>query len=63
MLVNNEVLKKILISFLTIAQNNKNRFDERDVKLVSTSKWWAMRFALISETEDEAVNSLVKCME
>ena len=63
MLVTNEVLKKIIIAILTIAQQNKTRFDERDVKRVGSTKWWAERYALVSQDENEAIESLTKCLE
>ncbi len=64
MIVTPEVIARILTAFLAIAQNNKNKFDERDVQRVNDTKhWWVERFALVSKTEEQAISKLSKCME
>ena len=63
MLVNKELILKILTLFLAIAQKDPNRFDPRDVKIVKAKTWWVERFALVSQNEDDALKGLVDCME
>ena len=64
MLVNAQIIATILTAFLAIAQNNKNKFDERDVQRVNDTKhWWVERFALVSKTEEQAISKLSNCME
>ena len=63
MIVNIEVIVRVLTAFLAIAQNNI-QFDDRDVKKVNeTNHWWVKRFALVSQNEDQALKALIKCME
>ena len=63
MLVNKELIEKILTLFLVIAQKEPNRFDQRDVKMVKAKTWWVERFALVSQNQDEALKGLTDCME
>ena len=63
MIVTQELIARVLTAFLTIAQNEVDRFDQIDVQRVKTSKWSIERFALVSQTESETLQSLVAAME
>ena len=63
MLVNKQLIAKILTAFLAIARKDPNRFDPRDVKMVQAKPWWAERFTLVNQNEDAAIKGLVECME
>lgn len=63
MLVNKELIARILASFLVIAQKDSAKYDPRDVQLVKTNEWWVERFALATETEADAVKVLSKSLE
>lgn len=63
MKANPELVARILSLFLAIASKIPDKFDQRDVKMVSNKTWWVERFVLTSDTEEEALKYLVKCME
>ena len=63
MLVTNDLVLRVLTAFLAIAQKDSNKFSPKDVEMVRTNKWWVQRYILISKTEVEATEGLIKCME
>ena len=63
MLVNKELTVRVLLAFLAISQREPGRLDPRDVQMVKAVPWWAVRFILVSDTEEEALKRLIETME
>lgn len=63
MLVNKELIERVLTAFLVLAQKEPGRFDPRDVRMVKTKQWWTERHILNSPTEAEAIKTLIETME
>ncbi|XP_054160051.1 motile sperm domain-containing protein 2-like [Oppia nitens] len=49
--------------FLSIVNKSSYEFDKRDIEMVRLKDWWIERFLLVSNTEDEALDSLVDTMK
>ena len=51
------------MAFLAIAQNDFNRFDPEDVKMVEEKVWWVERFIKDNMTEEENLKHLLQAMD
>ena len=63
MLINKELIARILTAFTVIVKKEPNRFDPRDVEMVQNKTWWVERFALVNQNEDDALKGLINSME
>ena len=63
MLVNKELIARILAAFMVIVQKEPNSFDPRDVEMVQNKTWWVERFALVNQNENNALKGLINSMK
>ena len=63
MTVSKEVIARILVAFLAVAQKDKELFHPKDVEMVQSNDWWIERFITGNQTEEESKNALIEAME
>ena len=58
-----EAIGNIRSKFLADAQQNPDKYHQKDVERVKTNDWPIERFLLVNKSEDTALAALIKTME
>ena len=63
MAISKEVLTRILMVFLVLAENDRELFHPKDIQMVQSNDWWIERFFIDNRTKEEAKNAFIKAFE